>query len=64
MPRASKAAEAARTIRTFRQLDEQRLFEHYTHRNDQEKLQELTKKATKELEEMFARDAGEQIAAE
>ena len=58
------APEAARTIRTFRQLDEQRLFEHYTHRNDQEKLQEMSKKATKELEEMFARDAGEQVAAE
>ena len=58
------ATEAARTIRTFRQLDEKRLFEHYTHRNDQEKLQELTKKSTKELEEMFARDVGEQIAAE
>ena len=57
-------ATAAHTIRTFQQLDEKRLFEHYTHRNDEEKMRELTKKATKELEEMFARDAGEQLAAE
>jgi glutathione-regulated potassium-efflux system ancillary protein KefC/glutathione-regulated potassium-efflux system protein KefB len=60
LPRAT----AAHTIRTFQQLDEKRLFEHYTHRNDQQKLQELSKKATQELEEMFARDAGEPVAAE
>jgi glutathione-regulated potassium-efflux system ancillary protein KefC/glutathione-regulated potassium-efflux system protein KefB len=56
---------AAHTLQTFRGLDEKRLFEHYTHRDDMEKLQNLAKAASKELEEMFARDAGEQpLAAE
>ncbi|TAL03404.1 MAG: glutathione-regulated potassium-efflux system protein KefB [Rhodospirillaceae bacterium] len=57
-------ATAGHTVRTFQGLDEKRLFEHYTHRNDMEKLQTLAKAASKELEEMFARDAGEQMAAE
>jgi monovalent cation:proton antiporter-2 (CPA2) family protein len=55
---------AAYTVQTFRSADEKRLFEHYTHRNDAEKLAQLAKAASKELEEMFARDAGEKIAAE
>lgn len=55
MPRA----EAERTMRTFRDHDEHRLFEHYTHHNDQEKMQDLAKASGKELEEMFERDAAE-----
>jgi len=55
---------ADHTLRTFKGLDEKRLFEHYTHRDDMEKLQSLAKAASKELEEMFARDAGEPMAAE
>jgi len=55
---------AGHTVQTFRGLDEKRLFEHYTHRNDMEKLQNLAKVASKELEEMFARDETERMAAE
>jgi glutathione-regulated potassium-efflux system protein KefB len=51
--------EAERTIRTFRDHDERRLFEHYTHHNDLEKMQDLAKAGNKELEEMFERDAAE-----
>jgi glutathione-regulated potassium-efflux system protein KefB len=55
MPRA----EAERTMRTFRDHDERRLFEHHTHHNDQQKLIALAKEGNKELEEMFERDAAE-----
>jgi glutathione-regulated potassium-efflux system ancillary protein KefC len=55
MPRA----EAERTMRTFRAHDEDRLFEHYTHHNDIQKMQALAKAGNKELEEMFERDANE-----
>jgi glutathione-regulated potassium-efflux system ancillary protein KefC len=55
MPRA----EAERTMRTFRAHDEDRLFEHYTHHNDIQKMQDLAKAGNKELEEMFERDANE-----
>jgi voltage-gated potassium channel Kch len=57
-------AAAGHTVQTFRGLDEKRLFEHYTHRDDMEKLQNLAKAASKELEEMFARDETERMAAE
>jgi hypothetical protein len=49
-------------MRTFRDHDEQRLFEHYTHHNDLEKMQDLAKAGNKELEEMFERDAADQAA--
>jgi monovalent cation:proton antiporter-2 (CPA2) family protein len=55
MPRA----EAERTMRAFRDHDESRLFEHYTHHNDMQKMQDLAKAGNKELEEMFERDAAE-----
>jgi monovalent cation:proton antiporter-2 (CPA2) family protein len=55
MPRA----EAERTMRAFRDHDEQRLFEHYTHHNDMQKMQDLAKAGNKELEEMFERDAAD-----
>jgi glutathione-regulated potassium-efflux system ancillary protein KefC len=55
MPRA----EAEHTMRTFRSHDELRLFEHHTHHNDQEKMEDLAKAGNKELEEMFERDAVE-----
>jgi voltage-gated potassium channel Kch len=59
-----KPAEANRTVDTFREHDERRLFEHYTHYNNEEKMQSLAKEDVKELEEMFARDAVEGAAAD
>ncbi|MCC6912227.1 MAG: cation:proton antiporter [Rhodospirillaceae bacterium] len=58
------AAEAERTVKTFQEHDERRLAEHHTHYNDEEKMRNLTKSAAKELEEMFMRDAAEQVADE
>ena len=58
------AKEAERTTRTFRTHDEQRLFEHYTHYTDGEKMIALGRADMKELEEMFARDASEQAAGD
>ena len=58
------AKEAERTVKTFRTHDESRLFEHYTHHNDESKMRSLAKAAAKELEEMFARDAAEQAAGD
>jgi glutathione-regulated potassium-efflux system ancillary protein KefC/glutathione-regulated potassium-efflux system protein KefB len=59
-----RAADAERTVQTFRAHDEKRLFEHYTHHDDEAKLQSLAKASAKELEEMFARDAVEGAAGE
>lgn len=59
-----KAADAERTVQTFRAHDEKRLFEHYTHHDDEGKMQSLAKASAKELEEMFARDATERSAGE
>jgi monovalent cation:proton antiporter-2 (CPA2) family protein len=56
--------DAERTVKTFQAHDEKRLFEHYNHYNDQEKMKSLAKDAAKELEEMFARDAAEQAASQ
>ena len=56
--------EAERTVKTFRTHDESRLFEHYTHHNDESKMRSLAKAGAKELEEMFARDAAEQAAGD
>jgi monovalent cation:proton antiporter-2 (CPA2) family protein len=56
------AAEAEKTVTTFRAHDEKRLFEHYTHHNDEEKMRSLAKASAKELEEMFDRDAAEGAA--
>ena len=58
------AKEAERTVKTFRTHDESRLFEHYTHHTDENKMRSLAKVAAKELEEMFARDAAEQAAGD
>ena len=52
-------AEAVKTVETFRAHDERRLFEHYTHHTDDDKMRALAKAGAKELEEMFARDAAE-----
>ena len=54
--------DADHTMRTFRDHDERRLFEHYTHHNDLQKMQDLAKVGNKELEEMFERDATEVVA--
>jgi monovalent cation:proton antiporter-2 (CPA2) family protein len=56
------AKEAERTVKTFQEHDERRLAEHHTHYNDEEKMRSLAKSAAKELEEMFMRDAAEQVA--
>lgn len=57
-------AEAEKTVKTFHAHDEKRLFEHYTHYGDEEKMRALAKVAAKELEEMFARDAAEDVTGE
>jgi len=46
-------------VSRFMEHDRMRLFEHYTHHTDDEKMQDLAKESAKELEEMFARDAEE-----
>ena len=46
-------------VSRFMEHDRMRLFEHYTHHTDEEKMQDLAKEGAKELEEMFARDAEE-----
>ena len=51
--------EADTLIEHFRSHDRKRLLEHHTHHTDTEKMQNLAKEVTKELEEMFARDAAE-----
>jgi monovalent cation:proton antiporter-2 (CPA2) family protein len=56
--------DAERTVQAFRAHDEKRLFEHYTHHGDEQKLQSLAKESAKELEEMFARDAREGVTGE
>ncbi|MBL8644694.1 MAG: cation:proton antiporter [Rhodospirillaceae bacterium] len=53
-------ADADRTVRLFRDHDVNRLFEHYNHYTDQQKIEALAKAGIKELEEMFERDAEEQ----
>jgi glutathione-regulated potassium-efflux system protein KefB len=52
-------ADVDRTIRTFKEHDVQRLFEHYNHYGDDQKMQALGKAGARELEEMFERDARE-----
>jgi monovalent cation:proton antiporter-2 (CPA2) family protein len=54
-------AQADDIIGRFHEHDRMRLFEHYTHHNDEEKMQDLAKAEAKELEEMFARDAEEVV---
>ncbi|MDX2225094.1 MAG: monovalent cation:proton antiporter-2 (CPA2) family protein [Rhodospirillaceae bacterium] len=55
--------EADRTMQRFRAHDERRLNEHAGFRDDQKKMETLVKAATRELEEMFERDAAEEAAA-
>jgi glutathione-regulated potassium-efflux system protein KefB len=47
-------------VDTFMAADRRRLYEDYQHYTDQEKMQELAKTHTQELEELFAQDAAEQ----
>ena len=56
--------EASRTVATFRDHDQRRLYEHYTHYTDEEKMRSLAKASAKELEEMFAHDAAEAVGDE
>jgi len=50
-------------VDTFMAADRRRLYEDYKHYTDLEKLQELAKSHTQELEELFAQDAAEQARA-
>lgn len=47
---------------TFRESDERRLYDDYTHYTDTEKLQLHARKQSQELEELFAQDAVEREA--
>lgn len=49
--------ETKRTVDRFREYDEALLLDTFKHRADLDKLQELSKKATQQLEELFERDA-------
>lgn len=51
--------EAKRTVATFKELDERRLYDDYADYTDEEKLRERAKAAMQQLEEMFARDVEE-----
>ena len=48
--------DAERTVETFRQVDERRLYDSYGMHDDEEKMIYLAKQAAEELEEMFAQD--------
>lgn len=53
-------SEATRAIAVFRSHDEQRLRSHATLHNDEEKLRNLAKEASRELAEMFAADVADE----
>lgn len=54
--------EADKAIATFRRHDERRLYAHHGLHNDERRMQDLAKAATKELEELFEADAAEEKA--
>jgi glutathione-regulated potassium-efflux system protein KefB len=49
-------------VDTFRDADRRRLYEDYKHYTDIEKLQQMARSHTQELEDLFAQDAKEQAA--
>lgn len=49
--------EARTATETFRRHDERRLYAHHGLHNDEQRMRDLAKAATKELEELFATDA-------
>ena len=51
---------ADRSVRLFRENDEQRLYSLYGEHQNEERMRELAKKAAKELEDLFAQDAAEE----
>jgi glutathione-regulated potassium-efflux system protein KefB len=51
-------------VDTFMATDRRRLYEDYKHYTDVEKLQEMAKTHSQELEELFAQDAAEQAKRE
>ena len=53
------AAQASRTVETFRKHDEQRLANDFALAGDEERLQQRARKAAEELERLFAQDAAE-----
>jgi glutathione-regulated potassium-efflux system protein KefB len=48
--------EADSLIETFREHDEKRLFDDYSHFTDAEKLRARARRSAEELEELFAQD--------
>lgn len=48
--------QARYIVETFKEHDERRLFDDYTHYTDIEKIMSLAKKQSEELEELFAQD--------
>lgn len=51
---------ADRSVRLFRENDEQRLYSLYGEHQNEERMLELAKKAAKELEDLFAQDAADE----
>lgn len=56
-------SEVRRTIETFREHDQRRLYDDYAHYTDQDKLAAQAKKQSQELEELFAQDESELAGA-
>jgi monovalent cation:proton antiporter-2 (CPA2) family protein len=52
--------QARRTVETFREHDELRLYRSFGAHADEARMQALAKKAARELEELFAEDVAEQ----
>ncbi|MGH8562116.1 MAG: glutathione-regulated potassium-efflux system protein KefB, partial [Nevskiales bacterium] len=51
--------EATRSVRRFREHDEELLQRNYAFHDDEAKLADLAKRAAQELEELFEQDARE-----
>ena len=56
------ASRAKWIMDTFRESDERRLYDDYTHYTDTEKIQLHAREQSQELEELFAQDAAEREA--
>jgi monovalent cation:proton antiporter-2 (CPA2) family protein len=53
--------EVRYAVDTFQAMDRRRLYEDYKHYTDLDKVQERAKSYAQELEELFAKDAAEQV---
>ncbi len=52
-------AEIKRTVKTFREHDERRLFDDYAHFTDLQKIQDRAKRQSEELEDLFREDVSD-----